>query len=94
MHQLFIYSKKAYDSVTREVLCTTLVKFRIFMKLVRLIKMCLNETHNRVWLGRHLSDMCPIKNGLQQGAVLSLFFFICVLEYAIKRVPVKQDGFN
>ena len=31
---------------------------------VKANKMCLNETRNRVWLGRHLSDMFPIKNCL------------------------------
>jgi len=44
VHQLFIDSKKACDSVRREVLCTILIEFCIFMKLVGLIKMCLNET--------------------------------------------------
>jgi hypothetical protein len=27
------------------------------MKLVRLIKMCLNETYNKVCIGKHLSDI-------------------------------------
>jgi len=35
--------KKAYDSVTREVLNNILIEFGIPMKLT-LIKMCLNET--------------------------------------------------
>jgi hypothetical protein len=30
-------------------------------------KMCLNEACSRVWVGKHLSDMFPIKNGLKQG---------------------------
>jgi hypothetical protein len=34
------------------------------MKLVRLIKMCLNETCSKVCLGKHLSDSFPIQNGL------------------------------
>jgi len=55
VHQLFVDSKKACDSVRREVLYTLLIEFRIFMKLERLKKMCLNETYNRVLLGRHLS---------------------------------------
>ena len=38
MYQLFIDFKKAYDSVTREVLCNILIDFGIPMKLVRLIK--------------------------------------------------------
>ena len=33
------------------------------MKLVRLIKVCLNETSTRVRVGKHLSDMFPIGNG-------------------------------
>ena len=75
-------------------MCNIVIEVRIFMKLVRLIKMCLNETSNRVRVGRHLSDMFPNKNGLQQGAVLSSVFFISALKYAIKRVPVKQDDLH
>jgi len=37
------------------------------VKLIELIKMCLNETYSRVWVGNHLSDMFPSKNGLLQG---------------------------
>jgi sorting nexin-29 len=44
VYQLFIDFKKAYDSVTREVLYNILLEFRIPQKLVRLIKMCFNET--------------------------------------------------
>jgi len=65
MHQLFIGSKKAYDSVRREVLYLFPIEFGIPMKLVRLIKMCLNETYNRVQVGKYLSDMFPVKSGLK-----------------------------
>jgi hypothetical protein len=64
LHHLFIDFKKVYDSVRREVLYNILIKFGIPMKLVRLIKMCLNYTCSRVRIGRHLYDMFPIKNGL------------------------------
>jgi len=36
------------------------------MKLVRLIKMCLNATSSTVQVGKHLSDMFPIRNGLNK----------------------------
>ena len=39
------------------------------MKLVRLINMGLCEMYSKVRLGKHLSDMFPIKNGLKQGDV-------------------------
>ena len=93
MHQLFIDFKNAYDSVRREVLYNILIEFGIPMKLARLIKMCLNETHGRVWVGKHLSDMFPIRNGLKRNP-LSPFLLNFVLEYAVRRVQVNQDGFK
>jgi hypothetical protein len=45
-----------------------LIEFGIPMKLARLIKMCLSEICNKVRVGKHLSDMFPIKNGFV-GAV-------------------------
>jgi hypothetical protein len=71
VHQLFIDFKKSYDSVTREDLYNILIEFRIPMKLVRLIKMCLSETCSRIRVGKHLSHTFPIKNGWEKGDVLS-----------------------
>jgi hypothetical protein len=45
------------------------------MKLVRRIKMCLNETYSKVRIGKHLSDSFPVKNGLKQRDALSPLFF-------------------
>jgi len=57
LHLLSIDFKKAYDSFGREVLYNILFEFCIPMKLVRLIKMCLNETYSRIWSGEELSDI-------------------------------------
>ena len=80
MHQLFIDFKKPYDSVRREVLYNILIEFGIPMKLVRLIKMCPTETYSRVRVGKHLSDLSPVRNVLKQGDVLSPLLFNFVLE--------------
>jgi hypothetical protein len=74
VRQLLIDIKKASDSVRREVLYNILIEFGVPMKLVRLIKMCLNETYSRVRVGKHLSGMFPINNGLKKGDVYLHFF--------------------
>jgi len=65
--------------------------------------MCLNEIYSRVWVGKHLSDIIcgnlsnlsdvfTIKKGFKQGNALSPLLFNFALEYAIRRVHVKQDS--
>jgi hypothetical protein len=48
------------------------------MKLVRLIKVCLNETYSGAWLGKF-----PVKGGLKQGNALLLLLCNFALDYAI-----------
>jgi hypothetical protein len=74
VHQLFMDFKTACDSVTREVFYSILIVFGIPMKLVRLIKICLNETLSRVCIGKHLSDRFPVRNELKRVDVLSYLF--------------------
>jgi hypothetical protein len=44
------------------------------MNLVRLIKMCLNETYRKVCISKHLSDMFPTQNGLKQDVLAPQLF--------------------
>jgi len=71
-----------------------LIEFGISMKLVRLIKLYLPVTYSRVRVGKNLSDIFPIWNGLKQRNALSPLLFNFALGYAIRRVPVNQDGFK
>jgi len=48
-----------------------LTEFGILMKILRLIKMCLYDTYRRVRVGKHMSVMFAIWNGLKQGDALS-----------------------
>ena len=92
VHQLFIDLKKAYDSFAREVLYNIPIKFGIPMKLVRLIKMCLNEIYSSVREGKNLSDMFLIKNCLKKRDALLQLLFTFAVGYAFRSVQVNQDG--
>jgi hypothetical protein len=67
VHLLLFFIKKAYDSVRREVLYKIPIEFWVPMKLVRLIKMCLNKTYSKILIGKHLPDNFSIQNVLKQG---------------------------
>jgi hypothetical protein len=56
--------------------------------------MCLNETYNKVRIGKHLSNSFPIQNGLKQGDALSPQHFIFALEYVIRAHYVNLLGDN
>ena len=62
-------------------------------ELVRPIT-CLNETYGRVRVGKYLSDIFPVRNGLKQGDALSPLLFNFPLGYASSMVQENQDGFN
>ena len=64
------------------------------MKLVRLTKMCITETYSRVRVGKNLSDIYSIRNGLKQGDALSPLLFNFALKYTIWRVQGNHDGLN
>jgi hypothetical protein len=50
-----------------------------------------NETYSRAHVGKNLSGMFPIMNGLKIGDAWSPLLFNFAWEYTIRRVQVKQD---
>jgi hypothetical protein len=86
VHQLFIDFKKAYDLIKREVHYNILLEFGVPKKLVRPIKMCLNETCSKVCIGKLLSDKFAIQNWLKQGDT----HITIALEYASRKVKENE----
>jgi hypothetical protein len=94
VHQLFIYFKKAYESVRKEGMYNILIEFGVKVKLlvVRQFKMCLNETYNKVSIGKYSLPDFPIQNDVVKGDVLNPLLFNFAAEYTIRKVKENQVG--
>jgi hypothetical protein len=92
VQQLFVDFKKACDSISREVLYNILIQVGIPLKLLRLNKICLDETYSRVCTGRSMSDVFPFQNVVKQVDVLSSMLFIFAVGCTMRKVEENQEG--
>jgi len=53
--------------------------------------MCLNGAYSEMWLGKHMSDKLPTKNGLKHGDALLTVFLNFALEYATQKSQTSQE---
>jgi hypothetical protein len=68
----------------------TVLLFEVPLKLVRRIKICINENYSKVRIGKHLPDTFPVQDDPKD--VLSPFLFTFALEYAFRKVQEGQVG--
>jgi hypothetical protein len=62
------------------------------MKLVRLVKMCLNNIFSQVYISNHTSDNFHIQSDLKQGDALSPLLFNFPLGYVLTEAHRNQVG--
>jgi hypothetical protein len=61
------------------------------MKLVKLIKICLNKTNSKVRIHKNVSDAFPIQSGVKYKDAQSLLIFNLALEFVICKVQENKE---
>ena len=92
LHVLFVDFMKAYDSVDRSKLYHAMRCLEIPEKLIRLVKMTLNETINKVAAEGRTSEGFRVVKGVRQGDPLSTILFNLVLEAAFRDTGIPTEG--
>jgi hypothetical protein len=85
-HQLYIDFKQAFDSIDRIEIIEIMREFGIPLKLVKLTKMTLSRTYNRVKIQNKLSGRFSTECGVRQGDSLSTLLFNIGLEKVIRNI--------
>lgn len=89
---LFIDFKQAYDSIKRKLLWKSMEKFGIPLKLVKMVKTCIEESRCKIKFVSNYSEEFETKVGLKQGYALSPILFNVALEEVVRKVQEKANG--
>ena len=92
LYLLFIDFKKAYDTINRKELLTTMQELEIPNKMIRLTGMTIENTRNRIMSNGILSQPFQVTIGLRQGDPMLTTLFNLALEVIIRRSGIHRSG--
>ena len=91
LHNLFIDYTQAFDSVKRNKITDCLRQYNIPNKLVRLIKITLENTTVKVKINNNVSENFEVTVGVKQGDPLSATLFCLVIDSIIKQLDLRGN---
>ena len=91
-HHLFVDFRSAYDSIKRNELYLAMKEFKIPDKLIRLVKITLENSQNLVRIQSATSEPFQKTGGLRQGDSLSCLLFNLALEKVIRDAGIQTRG--
>jgi len=91
LNELFIDFRQAFDTVYRSQMIETLKLMEIPNKLIRLIKMTMQNTRAVAETEHGRSEKFGINTGLRQGDALSTLLFNLVLEGTIRKLDTRGN---
>ena len=90
LYVIFIDSEKAFDSVKREIMWSTLKEYGIPRKITQIIKILYERFKCKISHEGKLSEFIEVRNGVRQGCILSPTFFLLILDRVMKGMKVLR----
>ena len=85
LHNIFIGFSQAFDTVNRDVIYNSLSKHNVPDKLIKLIKLTMQQTKMKVKVNNSYSEWFETKTGVRQGDPLLLY---CLVWCWIQSSPI------
>ena len=91
MHNIFTDFSCAFDTVDRDVIHYSLIKYKVPNKLIKLIKLTMQRTKMKVKINSNYTEWFETKTGVRQGDPLSALLFSVVLDSVITNLEVQGN---
>jgi len=91
LHNIFIDFSQAFDTVNRDVIYNSLIKHNVPDKLIKLIKLTMQQTKMKVKVNNRYSEWFEMTTGVRQGDPLSALLFSVMLDSVITNLEVQGN---
>jgi len=91
LHNIFIDFSQVFDTVKTDVIYNSLIKHSVPDKLIKLIKLTMQQTKMKVKVNNSYSEWFEMKTGVRQGDPLSALLFSVVLDSVITNLEVRRN---
>ena len=86
LYMTFLDFEKAFDSMKRKILCSTLQDYGTPRNIIQIIKILHDNFRCKISHEGKLSEFIEVRNGVRQGCILSPTLFLLILDSVMKRV--------
>jgi sorting nexin-29 len=91
LHSTFVDFSQAFDTINRDVIYNSLIKHNVPNKLIKLIKLTMQQTKMKVEVNNSYSEWFETKTGVRQGDPLSALLFSVVLNSIMDNLEVRGN---
>jgi hypothetical protein len=91
LHNIFVDFSQAFDTVNRDAIYSSLIKYNVPSKLISLTKLTLQQTELEVKVNNSCSEWFETKTGVRQGDPISAVLFSAVLNSVMGTLEVRGN---